>query len=413
VGRPLANAISGEAGSEWKAFWDDGSSESYLAEYDGSDTFAFRPGRGFWLTSRQEWSLSDSVKAVPLGSDQATAIPLHEGWNIISNPLREDTPWSAVQEAHSDSLQPAWAFTGSFQQADTLRSAAKGQAYYFLNDQGLDSLKVPYPTAEKSRNNQMLASKPQTEEGVQNAQKAKMMLIAERGEALQSEVQIGIDPEAHSELDPRDVVAPPARFSDLSLRLDPDVDTPARKGLLAAEWRPPSREGTDEEQGHTFSLRLRGKTSGQVEIRAKGLRDLKGREVALLEPASGQTWDLRSQESVTIPETDSTVLKLAVGSASYVQGQEQKIVPDEVSVTSYPNPMRKQATLEYTLTEPTDVRIAIYDVLGRRVAVLADGRKKAGRHRLQFDGGRLASGVYFGRLKTEDQTRTQKITVVR
>jgi len=183
--------------------------------------------------------------------------------------------------------------------------------------------------------------------------------------------------------------------------------------LLAAEWRPPTRESSGEEEGHTFSLRLQAKTSGPVEIEAKGLRSLEGREVVLLDPASGQSWDLRSDETVTLSETDSTALKLAVGSAAYVQDQEQEIVPDEVTLTSYPNPLRRQATIEYTLTEPTDVRITVYDVLGRRVAVLADGRKEAGRHKLQLDGGRLASGVYFGRLKTEDQTRTQKITVVR
>jgi hypothetical protein len=127
VERPLGDAVSGDAGSEWQAFWDDGSAEDYLTEYDGSDTFVFRPGRGFWLTSRQEWTLSDSVKAVPLGEDQATTIPLHEGWNIISNPMRENVSWSAVETANSDSLQPAWTFDGSFRQADTLGSATAGR----------------------------------------------------------------------------------------------------------------------------------------------------------------------------------------------------------------------------------------------------------------------------------------------
>lgn len=412
VERPLGDAVSGSSGSEWQAFWDDGSSENYLAEYDGSDTFAFRPGRGFWLTSRQEWSLSDSVKAVPLGNDQATAIPLHEGWNIISNPLREGTPWSAVQKAHSDSLQPAWAFTGSFQQADTLRSAATGQAYYFLNDQGLDSLKIPYPTSAKSTGKRTLATESKTE-NIPDGHKGVMMLVAQKSEALRSEIQVGISPEAAAGLGPRDVVAPPAQFSALSLRLKPNGDTPARKGLLAAEWRPPTRESSGDEEGHTFSFQLQAKTSGPVEIEAKGLGSFDGRHVVLLRPSTGQSWDLGETGAVTLREADSTALKLAVGSVSYVQDQEQKVVPDEVTLTSYPNPLRRQATIEYTLTEPTDVRVTVYDVLGRRVAVLADERKEAGRHQVQLDGGRLASGVYFGRLKTEDRTLTQKITVVR
>jgi hypothetical protein len=59
------------------------------------------------------------------------------------------------------------------------------------------------------------------------------------------------------------------------------------------------------------------------------------------------------------------------------------------------------------------VTLQVYDVLGRRVATLEQGRKKAGRHTARLETGRLSSGVYFGRLKAGEQTRTQKITVVR
>jgi hypothetical protein len=44
---------------------------------------------------------------------------------------------------------------------------------------------------------------------------------------------------------------------------------------------------------------------------------------------------------------------------------------------------------------------------------LEQGRKKAGRHTARLETGRLSSGVYFGRLEAGEQTRTQKITVVR
>jgi hypothetical protein len=413
VERPLADAISGEAGSEWQAFWDDGSTEDYLVEHDGSDTFAFRPGRGFWLTSRQEWALSDSVKAVPLGEDQATTIPLHNGWNIISNPMRENVPWSAVETANSDSLQPAWAFEGNFRQADTLGSASTGQAYYFLNDQGLDSLTVPYPSATKAQSKETLATDQQGWEETESGGAASMTLVATAGDSLRSSATIGIGRDAAESLDSRDVVAPLSRFSALSLRLTPSGEHPERRGHLATEWRPPLTSADEDENGHTFSLRLRAEASGPVEVKAVGLGAFQDQEVALLRPSTGQSWDLRERESITLREADSTALKLAVGSAAYVEDQEQDVVPDEVTLISYPNPMRRQATLEYTLPKATDVRITVYDILGRRVAVVKDGRQKAGRYTARLHGGRLASGVYFGRLETEDQTRTQKITVVR
>jgi acetyl/propionyl-CoA carboxylase alpha subunit len=117
---------------------------------------------------------------------------------------------------------------------------------------------------------------------------------------------------------------------------------------------------------------------------------------------------------VAIEEVDSTAaLQLAIGSASYVEDQARQIVPDEVSLTSYPNPTRGQATIEYTLPESGEVTLEVYDVLGRRVATLEKGRKEAGRHQVDLQAERLSSGVYFGRLEAGEQTRTQKITVVR
>jgi hypothetical protein len=89
------------------------------------------------------------------------------------------------------------------------------------------------------------------------------------------------------------------------------------------------------------------------------------------------------------------------------------VIPDEVSLTTYPNPVRKQGTVAYTLPEETDVTLRVYDVLGREVATLVSDRKEAGRHTVRLGTGRLSSGVYFSRLSVGDQTVTQKMTVVR
>jgi hypothetical protein len=104
---------------------------------------------------------------------------------------------------------------------------------------------------------------------------------------------------------------------------------------------------------------------------------------------------------------------LAVGSAAYVKAQKEDILPNEVTLTSYPNPVQRQATIEYTLPEQTDVRVSLYDVLGRRVATLEEGSRQAGRHQIQLERTGLSSGVYFGQLEAGGQTLTQKITVVR
>jgi hypothetical protein len=59
------------------------------------------------------------------------------------------------------------------------------------------------------------------------------------------------------------------------------------------------------------------------------------------------------------------------------------------------------------------MRLAVYNVLGQEVAVLAQGREPAGRVERHVDLGRLPSGAYFVRLTAGGQHRTQRLTVVR
>jgi hypothetical protein len=71
---------------------------------------------------------------------------------------------------------------------------------------------------------------------------------------------------------------------------------------------------------------------------------------------------------------------------------------------NYPNPFRGATTVVYTLERGATVEVGLYDVLGRRVAVLDEGLRAAGEHPVRVDGGALASGVYAVRLAVDGQT---------
>jgi hypothetical protein len=79
----------------------------------------------------------------------------------------------------------------------------------------------------------------------------------------------------------------------------------------------------------------------------------------------------------------------------------------------FPNPAQNEATIRYELPEATAVQIAVYDLLGRRVATLVDGQKNAGRAQIPFRTQQLPSGTYILRLQAADQIRTQRLTVVK
>lgn len=81
-----------------------------------------------------------------------------------------------------------------------------------------------------------------------------------------------------------------------------------------------------------------------------------------------------------------------------------------------PNPVRSRATMQVAVRDAQHVRADVYDMLGRRIAVLHDGRLPAGQiHTLSIDTAamRLTSGAYMIRITGDTFTETQRFTVVR
>ncbi len=89
------------------------------------------------------------------------------------------------------------------------------------------------------------------------------------------------------------------------------------------------------------------------------------------------------------------------------------LVSADVGVAAYPNPFASRTTLGFGLPAATEVRLAVYDVLGREVAVLADGRLEAGAHEVAFDGAALPAGTYLVRLVAGGAVHTQRLTLLR
>ncbi len=85
---------------------------------------------------------------------------------------------------------------------------------------------------------------------------------------------------------------------------------------------------------------------------------------------------------------------------------------------NYPNPFNPQTIIEYDLPEDAEVELTVYNALGQMVRTLQSGPQIAGRHRLIWDatdasGRKVATGVYFYRLKTPAFTRVRKMIFMR
>ena len=80
---------------------------------------------------------------------------------------------------------------------------------------------------------------------------------------------------------------------------------------------------------------------------------------------------------------------------------------------NYPNPFNPYTSIQYQVPHATEVRLAVFDMLGREVAVLVDRRMEAGNHEVQFDGRNLASGVYLYRIHTPEFVRARKLMILK
>lgn len=69
---------------------------------------------------------------------------------------------------------------------------------------------------------------------------------------------------------------------------------------------------------------------------------------------------------------------------------------------NYPNPFNPSATIIFELSEMTELKLAVYDILGKEVQLLYEGMKPAGIHAVRFDGSGLPSGIYLYKLAAGD-----------
>ncbi|MCB0259741.1 MAG: T9SS type A sorting domain-containing protein, partial [Calditrichaeota bacterium] len=80
---------------------------------------------------------------------------------------------------------------------------------------------------------------------------------------------------------------------------------------------------------------------------------------------------------------------------------------------NYPNPFNPATTIAFDLPESGKVKLTVFDVLGREVKTLLNGRRNAGSYEVSFDASDLASGVYIYRLSTQQRALARRMLLVK
>jgi hypothetical protein len=85
---------------------------------------------------------------------------------------------------------------------------------------------------------------------------------------------------------------------------------------------------------------------------------------------------------------------------------------------NYPNPFNPLTTIHYKLSQPVEVTINIFDILGKHICTLVNQLQQAGNHSVTWDGtdkqGRpVSGGIYFYQLRSNGLIKTQKMVLQR
>ncbi|MFN3346100.1 MAG: T9SS type A sorting domain-containing protein, partial [Chloroherpetonaceae bacterium] len=84
---------------------------------------------------------------------------------------------------------------------------------------------------------------------------------------------------------------------------------------------------------------------------------------------------------------------------------------------NYPNPFNPSTMIRYQLSANSMVKLEVFDMVGRRVAVLVDGEQSVGHYEVNFNASNLSSGVYFYRLQATspqgNYTKMMKMLLVK
>jgi hypothetical protein len=106
----------------------------------------------------------------------------------------------------------------------------------------------------------------------------------------------------------------------------------------------------------------------------------------------------------------STMISTSIGASN--------TIPTETSLNqNYPNPFNPETLISYRLANSGYVKLKVYDLLGREVAILINEVKSAGSHEVKFNSTvnnqSLPSGIYYYQLQTENFIETRKMLLVK
>ena len=189
---------------------------------------------------------------------------------------------------------------------------------------------------------------------------------------------------------------------------------------------------TDSSTTRSYTLRNSGNTAMSGEVSMTGTHDgafeiIRGEGHYTLEPDSSRVIEVEFRPATAdtfqatleirhdAPNRDNplTISLKGTGKLSTSVDQERQLPRQPELHQNHPNPFNPVTTIRYDLPEQMEVRLEIFDILGRRVATLVDEEQRPGTHHAVWDASQVASGVYIYQIRAGDYIQSRQLTVIK
>jgi hypothetical protein len=383
--------LSGTQGIDWQAFWDNGMENNYFLEFDGSSSFLFTTGRAFWILKKSQMVVNTTAASTPLNSQYQVEIPLHSGWNIITNPFLSSVYWSKIQSVNNTNT-PIWKYSGKF---ETSSNFDPYEGYYFDNQDKLSTLKIPYGDFSSASLNVN-----EEDNGTWN-----MKIVLSSKEDIYGYISPGVSPDARKEIDKYDFRKPRSLSNDFVPSIYFDRSNWGNEyKYIAADIRP----YFEETECWDFVIENVGRNT-VLSLMFIGIKTITSIfEVYLFDISKGIYTDIRKDSIYYFTNLNKTSrFSVLIGKNNAVKEKINSIEsPKDFSINqNYPNPFNSTTNVSITIPRTAEIKLSIFDILGKEVNTIYSGILSKGYYSFEWNGKdnhgfMQTSGMYICRLVT-------------
>jgi len=403
VNETLGDELGDEGKYSWKLYED-------LGNGNWQDTQDIKLGNGYWLNQRTEDNLTFGVSSGKSLDITSYLIPIPKGWSLIGNPypfpvkvdFNNSEVFGPLTYGASNLLGDE--YEGWDAETNTLLPW-EGYAVYNRTSDSLDL--VINPLAEDAVSSSAVTDGWHINLGVDNGKFSDHYNI------------IGRRSDASDKLDQWDNPEPPKLAEYLSLSMDRKewgVESPLTSDIRSMDESNGQWEMYLDTKGIKGTVYLEASIKGDFPLESSAV---------LFDPIERKRYDLLMDQSIMITRVNDHYdypLTVLVGSPDYVLAKTEELIaqlPESFTLgQNYPNPFNPETNIPFTIAAPAYVQIAIFNLMGQRVATLESRWFDMGQYSVRWNGkdaqgNQLSTGVYIYSLESAQFRQAKKLILVK